>query len=61
MYKYWLKYKEDIVSFCKILSTIIAIATFFGFSVHVKDKSKKPLYDPIPIVKNQILVDNQLK
>lgn len=59
MYKYWLKYKKDIVSFCKILSTIITIATFFGFSV--KDESKKPLYDPIPIVKNQIEVDIQLK
>ena len=59
MYKYWLKHKENIASFCKILSTIIAIATFFGFSV--KEESKKPLYDAIPIIKNQIEVDIQLK
>jgi hypothetical protein len=36
MYKYWLKYREDLVSLAKITSTIIAIASFLGFSLPEK-------------------------
>ena len=36
MYKYWLKYREDVVSLAKITSTIIAIASFLGFSLPEK-------------------------
>ena len=36
MYKYWLKYREDLVSLAKITGTIIAIASFLGFSLPEK-------------------------
>lgn len=57
MYQLWVKYREDIVSVCNILSTIIAITTFFGFSV--KDKSKQPLWESMPIVECQVEADKE--
>lgn len=55
MYKWWLKHREDLTSLCKIISTLIAIATFCGVSIQevLKIPNSKP-----PVIEYSVERDN---